>query len=544
MIVLLISLFGMKALFHSGLFTAHDIWHQVVRLYYFSKAVNEGQFPPYWVGQLANGFGYPLFFFSYNLPWLISIPIMRIGFDITATLKILFILSYISSGIAMYFFVNSLLKDKLSAFISSVLYLWLPYHFLIIFVSASMGVAFVFTFLPLLFLGIHLSNEGSKFGSPILAFGLSGIILSHIMHLVFLLPTILIFGIWELSRTKKKMLFFKRVIIGTVLGFLISSFYVIPAISYNQFTRVHKEEGIVKLYERNFINFKQLIYSKWGFSPIISNAKNGEISFQIGIAQWICVISIFLLIILRKISKQYFLLSLSLLFSFIVCIFFMLDLSEPIWKIIVKFISVDYPFRLLLPSSFVASICGGIVILTFKGRVKLLALIFITLVAFYTNRNHINVNQYTYFPISSYLDLPTEITTNTFNEYLPIQANPQLLNKPWNEIIGEDLSVSKVNHTTKLLSFEVNIPVRQIVSLGQYYFPGQTLYIDNKLSQFNVDKDGRISFVAIQGMHLVKVSYQETVVIYLSKIMTFIGLFLILFSLFRDKTLSMRKAYS
>lgn len=543
MIILLVSLFGMKALFHPGLFTAHDIWHQVVRLYYYSQAVNDGQFPPYWIGQLANKFGYPLFFFSYNLPWLISIPIMKIGFDITATIKILFILSYIGSGITMYFFVNSLLKDKLSAFISSILYLWLPYHFLIIFVSASMGIAFVFTFLPLLFLGIHLSSEGSKFGSLILALGLSGIILSHIMHLVFLSPLILIISIWELSRTKTKMRFIKSIIIGITLGFSISAFYLIPATYYNQFTRVHREEGIVKLYERNFIYFKQLIYSKWGFSPIVNNAKNEEISFQIGIAQWICVIIITLLIVLRKIPRQHIFLSISLIISFIVCIFFMLDISKPIWKILVTFINLDYPFRLLLPASFIASICGGIVILTFRGKVKLLVLIFIILVAFYTNRNHININQYTNFPVSTYLDLPTEITTSTFNEYLPIQANPQLLDRPWNEIIG-DVSVSKISHTTNLLSFQVDIPTKQTVSLGQFYFPGQNLYIDGKVSQFDVDKDGRISFIAPQGIHKIEDRYQDTTVIYLSKNLTLIGLFIMIFLPLKDKILFKKKAYS
>lgn len=41
--ILLFSLIGMEALFHPGLFTAHDIWHQVVRLYYYSqKVIKEG----------------------------------------------------------------------------------------------------------------------------------------------------------------------------------------------------------------------------------------------------------------------------------------------------------------------------------------------------------------------------------------------------------------------------------------------------------------------------------------------------------------------
>ena len=81
-IILLFSVWGMKALLHPGLFTAHDIWHQVVRLYYYYQAVNDGQIPPYWISQLANSFGYPLFFFSYHMPWIIGVILTKIGFDI------------------------------------------------------------------------------------------------------------------------------------------------------------------------------------------------------------------------------------------------------------------------------------------------------------------------------------------------------------------------------------------------------------------------------------------------------------------------------
>src|SRR3990172_43959 len=184
--IVLFSILGMKALIAPGLFTAHDISHQVVRFFYYSQIVNGGQFPPYWIGRLANGFGYPLFFFSYHLPWIIGVALLKAGLDIPNALKTLLFLSYIGSGFTMYFFVKSLFKNRFSALLSSILYLWLPYHFLIIFVGASLGIAFVYIFLPLLFLGIHLTRDGSKIGIPILALGLSGLILSHIMHLIFL----------------------------------------------------------------------------------------------------------------------------------------------------------------------------------------------------------------------------------------------------------------------------------------------------------------------------------------------------------------------
>lgn len=543
-LILLFSFWGMKSLFHPGLFTAHDMWHQVVRLYYYYQGINDGQFPTYWVGQLANGFGYPLFFFSYPLPWLVGVPLIKLGFDIPTAIKALFFLSYLGSGITMYLFVNSLLKNKLSALVSAILYLWLPYHFLITFVSASIGIAFIFTFLPLVFLGIHLMKEGSKFSIPIFALGISGIILSHIMHLFFLLPVILLFILWELTLTKGKINFLRNILAGLSLGFLISAFYLVPASYYNQFTRIHQETGFYELYKRNFINFNQLLYSKWGFSPIVNNAKNGEISFQLGFAQWISIFSLFLLIVFRRLNKSSSSLSIYLLIGFIASIFLMLDQSVFIWTFLVKTASLDFPFRFLLPATFIASICAGIVLSNINKKLQFPVLIFFTVIALYTNRNHINVNQYTNFPISTYLNIETEVTTNTFNEYLPLQSDPRLLNKPWNEILGNNLSVSNLKRTTNLLSFDLSAPEEITASAGQFFFPGQTFYLDQKITKFDVDQEGRISFLISKGIHTLAIRYKETTLIKAAKFLTIIGIIFTLILFGKAIKLSKKKAYS
>lgn len=529
LIILILSFLGMKALFHPGLYTAHDIWHQVVRLYYYFQAVTDGQFPPYWIGQLANNFGYPLFLFSYQLPWIIGVILIKIGLDLPSTIKILFFLSYLASGIFMYFFVNSLLKNRLSALLSSILYLWLPYHFLIIFVGASMGIAFVFVFLPLIFLGVHITREESKFGVPLLAIGISGVILSHIMHMVLLFPVILFFFLWELIDAQKKASFIKNICLGLTFGLLISSFYLIPAAYYSKFTRVHQETGFTEVYKRNFINFSQLIYSKWGYGPIINNAKTGENSFQLGFAQWISIIILTLLIFSGKLPKSYRSLSISILLTFLINVFLMLDWSKSIWGITLKFATVDFPYRLLLPATFIASVASGVVFVNIKKSLRIVFFIFLIVVAIYSNRNHINVNQYTNYPIWTYLNIETEKTTNTYNEYLPLQANGKLLNKPWDEIVGENISSSNMKHTTNLLSFDLKVSKEGTASAGQFYFPGQSLYLNDKQTNFNADQEGRIHFTVPQGVHKIAIKFQETLLMKVSKSLTIIGILLIFF---------------
>jgi len=532
-LIIVFTFLGMRALLHPGLFTAHDIWHQVVRLYYYSQAIKDGQIPPYWIGQLAKGFGYPLFFFSYHLPWLIAIPFIKIGIDIPNTLKILFFLSYLLSGLFMYFFVNNLLKNRLAALLSAILYLWAPYHFLTIFVGASMGIVFVFTFLPLLLLGINMIKEENPLGIPITAIGLAGIILSHLMHLFFLTPVFLFFFLAELAASRNKSIFFQRTFFGLMLGIILSAFYLIPSVYYNQFTRLRQEPRLVNLYKTNFVNLSQLIYSKWGYGRITTNAKDGEMSMQIGIAQWISVAGAFVLLFLGKLKKATRLLTILALSGFVISIFLMLDFSLPIWQFVEKFVILDYPFRELMGATFIGSVLAGILLTSLKGKLQYLVLVLIIFIAVYTNRNHTKVNLYTNIPIQTYID--SEVTTNTFNEYLPINADKELLNKPYNVIDGKNFSFSNINRTTNSLSLDLNVKNEGEVSINQFYFPGQTLYLDSKIFKFSVDSGGRVSFPVTQGVHRVIIKYRETPLMVISKLLTLLGTLITGVFMFRKK---------
>lgn len=163
------------------------------------------------------------------------------------------------------------------------------------------------------------------------------------MTVFSILPLLTFFIIYLLLKIKgqgAKIYFLKRIFFGLILGLSLSSFYLIPTIYYSGHTQSQKE-GFATLYERSFVNLKQLLYSKWGYGPITSNAKDGEISFQVGIAQWLSVILILILLILRRFNKNNILLTISLLFAYFFAIFMMLDLSKPIWNFINNFTTID-----------------------------------------------------------------------------------------------------------------------------------------------------------------------------------------------------------
>ncbi len=520
LLILLFSIFGMKALLHPGLFTAHDIWHQVARIYHYQKALSEGQIPPYWINSMANGYGYPLFFFSYNLPWISGFPLLKLGLDIATTLKILFFISFLLSGVTMYLFISSVFKNKIAGLVSAILYLWAPFHFLSIFVSASIGVVFSFIFPPILFLGADIikREDSTNPGIILVSIGFAGMALSHAQTLFATLPAFVIFSLYGLNKV-----FFKRILLSLALGILLCSFYLIPALFYNHNTQSQTQTGFSALYEHNFLNFNQLVYSKWGYGPIVNNAKDGEISFQIGIAQWLSILGVFILLVLKKYNQETKKIAILLILAFALSIAMMMDFSTPLWKFLTKFISLDYPTRFMLPATFIASAMGGIFLSNIKNkRWQVVSLVILIAVALYTNRNHVRVNLYTDIPISLYV--ASEITTNSYNEYLPLGADPALLNKPHIVVDPTELSVSNFEQNERMMSFVLDTPKLMRVSVGQFSFPGQTVYLDGKITQFTADERGRVNLEVPKGSHKILVRFENTPIINISILLTAIGI--------------------
>src|SRR3989338_510683 len=86
--IILTSIFTLNDLFIPGFYTSHDGPHQVVRAYYYHQLLWEGQIPPRYVGSLNFGFGYPLFIFSYHLPWLMTEVFRLLGSTVFGSIKL------------------------------------------------------------------------------------------------------------------------------------------------------------------------------------------------------------------------------------------------------------------------------------------------------------------------------------------------------------------------------------------------------------------------------------------------------------------------
>lgn len=427
----------------------------------------------------------------------------------------------------MYALAQNIFKNRWSGTLAAIIYLWAPYRFLTIFVSAQVGVAFVYTFIPILFLGISLasSKKRTKYALLLIAAGVSGIVLSHFSSVIATIPAAAVFALAILFEAKDKKAFLVNSLKGILLGVGLSSFYLLPAFYYSRLGIL----GFGNYYQRYFVNLSQLVYSKWGYGPITNNAKDGELSFQVGIAQWTSFVLSSFLIVFSKIKRSNKYIPISLALGFVISIFMMLDWSLPVWKPITRFIEVDFPFRFILPAVFTSSLLAGYLISNVNKIAKPILFIFLILVALYTNRNHTRVNLYTNISVKDYVD--AEFTTSSMNEYLPLWVDTSIFKRQFNSPLEPDnIPVANIERNSQKLSFEASFPKEMLVSVNHFGYPGIALYVDGSKVEYSRGKSGRVSFSAPRGTHFVTVKFEDTMPIKAAKAISLISLavFLIL----------------
>ncbi|MFZ5933166.1 MAG: hypothetical protein ACOYT7_03790, partial [Patescibacteria group bacterium] len=101
-VVFLFALLAGRSLLAPGYFNMHDDL-QMMRQLEMEKCLLDLQIPCRWVPDMGYGFGFPLFNFYPPLPYLIGEIIRLFGFSFVTTAKLLFLLSFVVSGLTMYF---------------------------------------------------------------------------------------------------------------------------------------------------------------------------------------------------------------------------------------------------------------------------------------------------------------------------------------------------------------------------------------------------------------------------------------------------------
>jgi len=499
-LVLILSLFSVRALFHPGLPPTHDGEYHVVRFYEFFNAFLSGAIYPRWAEDLNFGMGAPLLNFVYPLPNYFSLVLHFFGLSFIDLFKLNLIAATVTGAFSMYFFSRLYFKE-IGGVVSSVFYTFAPYRFLDVFIRGSVGEVWALSFFPAFLWGVtKLSREGKMVYVGLSGLFLALIVFSHnILALMFFLFSIFYVGLLFLS-SKEKRSYFIKILFSFALGLGLSAIFWLPALIEKKFVR---GLDIFELRE-NFPEIYQLLIPSWG-SGFSGGSISGQMSFQIGLANlFVVFLSLILLLRSRKAMKSKIIF---FIISFFVIFFLITKSSTFLWEHVPLLYYFQFPWRLLSLEIFISAFLAGfiwreILNLKLRGRFKTIFLCGLLLTPVLTTMNYAKPAYYHQRSDNYYISRPNFIsgTNSPGNAFNTIWAGKIEKMNGFKIVKGEGrISVYKKSAT----NYEVrsSSSERLTILANIMYFPGWTLYTDGRRGEATPNPDGQIQFNLSQGEH-------------------------------------------
>ena len=536
--VLLLSLFAVLPLLGGGFFPIHDNT-QIQRVYEMGNALSDGMFPVRWSENLGYGYGYPIFNFYAPLFYYIGGFLTLLGLNALLATKATLVFTMLLPGISMYVLAREF-WGKNAAIISSLLYVYAPFHALNAYVRGDFAELLAYGFVPLAIWGVYktyLEENGKHRWAwmGISSLFISFLIISHNLTALMIAPLlaaeVLVFSILYFKRKKKLPL---HVFLALPLGILIASSYWIPALAEMKYADVLSVVGGGSNFRDHFVCLIQFWNSPWGYAGSASGCIDG-MSFQLGkfhIA--FLLMSVGVLLFLRRARRQWILLAFLLLF--IISLFLMTEYSKALWETIPVMKFFQFPWRFLLISSLSASFCAGAVIWVIEKKIVkkevFLPIVFlgILLVAHYQkffSSQAINADPSEFYTNEKQIKWTT---SKISDEYLP-----ENFKVPENEedVIGEKIAVDKSAGEVSYLDVrvgeikaDINLNKDTAVRINTAFFPAWHAYLDGEEGML-ASSYGVYSLNVSKGRHRLVFSYEQTFIEKLSNLLSVSGVALL-----------------
>lgn len=503
--ILILGFIPLLDLLHPGLPITHDGQDHVARIANFYQSLSEGNIIPRWASNLNWGYGHPILMFLYPLPSYIASFFHFLGFSLIDSLKIVFGLAFILSGVTMFLWVRTFLTTE-AAIISSMLYMYAPYHFIDLYVRGALGEHIAFVFPPLV---LFFFSKLSKKYKPIYLLGgslsLAGLILSHNAISLMFLPVIFLYIIFLYYQNKSKKFIYNTLIIGA-LGFGISSFFWLPAFVEGKYTL--RDIVTAGDYKTRFVSLADFIYGNWNYGI------SGQFSVQVGVINWLfTLISLPVTYILYKKKNNLWLLSFGTLIVLLFSFFIMLPQSKFIWEKFLILQNFQFPWRFLSVVVFATSLLGGIAVSRFSKRSGFFIVVAVLIGIVLFENGYWKAKQYKIFPESFFTG--TYNSTTDTGESAPIWSVRFMEHRPKAhlEVIQGNAIISEKERTTTKHDYDLRVQKLTRFRENTLYFPGWEVMLDGRkipIEFQDPSNRGLMTFYVPAGNHSLSINFGET----------------------------------
>lgn len=479
----------------------------------FHEALDDGQIPVRIAKRINFGLGYPFFSFNYPLLYHVGDALQRVGLSVLDAFKALLIGAAVISSISMYAWLLPY-AGRMAALIGAIFWVIAPYKFLNMYVRGNVAESLGLAMVSLGFLVMDRFVRGGLAGI-IVVFYFASFLLSHNITVLVGLPLLFLYAVWitfAFKLEKKRLMY--------LFGYLVSAlamtaFFWYPAIVEAPLTKLAELRSDYVSY---FPTLLDIIYSPWGFGSFARDLVPGKMSVQLGLVHTL-IIGVALVLLLVGLWRKHRIVShiesLVVFFSLIagVSAFLTLDVSRPVWDAMPILQYVQIPWRFVGYLTLASSVLAAYILSTLPKLAKCITSVLLVGLLFYSNRNHIRVNQY--IPFENPFE-KSEIygpSTTSKDEHMPLWA-PHIYEapKPDGDIFPATAGTSKrgvwqSNVHKFTVSFSADAAFRDNTS----YFPGWTAQVDGQSVpiRYRDDPFGRLFVSVPKGDHVVSFRFGE-----------------------------------
>lgn len=475
LIIFAVSLIYTRPFLNKGYFLTDDGQWAIVRLSEMIRELKDFQIPPRWSDYLNHGYGYPLFSFTYPLPYYLGTFVHLFGLGLTDTVKFLFVISVFLSGVFMYLLGKELTNEK-GGILASLFYIVSPYRLTNLYVRGSLGESLNFAVFPILFYGSLLyAKRKDKWSFLLTSFSLAIMVLTHNASALLFFPFWILF-LFAVNYSRKRNLkrFLSNYLPVVLLGIGISAYFLFPAIL---------EKKYVSLSQKSLTDFRGYFASPYSLG--IFNLAG----FILGIFS----------------SQIYFVVF--FLVSAAIGIFFLSPLSSFFWAI-APLNWLDFPFRFLGPLTFLISMA-----LAFAARNKITLKVCyaVAIVTILYNLRQVSVKEYFVNPDSFYAT--NDATTTSNDELMPVWVKEKPADRYQNkvEVIEGRANISSINYSSDNISFAIKSETESKIAVNSLYFPGWRFKANEEEIPIETeDKRGIMTLNIPSGELEIKGKFSET----------------------------------
>lgn len=491
--IILLTLLSSLNLVHKGIILNHDVNFHLHRILALTNNLKIHKYIPVYFGYL-DGFGYGNGLFYPDIFLYIPAFLNYIGLSIEHSYKIFVVLINFLSILTMYLCVIRITKKKYCACTSVILYACSLYRLIDLVERGSLGEMMSFIFIPLVILGIYEILYEDKKNNILLAIGLIGLCLSHIISLYLVCISLIIIVLINIKCLKDKKRLFS-LLFNIIISMLITSFFWIPMLE-----QIFSNKFNFLINSADFYNNVIPITALFMDFPLINMFKVWVPS-GIGLVYYYGIYKF-----IRMKNKDKFLTSIIVLgiLSIVMATFGF------IWKIdilIKVFNIIQFPWRFyIIATSF---LIVGLCILLKDLNINAIKLIIIyTIVLFAGNALLYTKNVYFDEPFSDEVMM---------GEYLPLGFNFDAIN----EYKNKDISYERIDEVTRI---EIK-KKRESIEAPVIYYKGYKACSDKCYEVFKTEK-GLLGIKTNNELDTVNVKYEGTNLQKISKYISLASMFI------------------